>query len=233
MRDFPSLVRTFDRALGEHTPEWTEHNDSDPGVTMLEMLAFLAETLLVQRGAVDGGAAAAARVRKALEIYGTPAATSQEEQEAWSGRTRPRFFAGRLLTAADLDEEQRYHMDAHRRLLRMLYDAGVIDGLEVNVAPAGDAVTIAPGLAIDALGRELVLAAPATITIPPASSSDLWITIEYAERAIDHVPVATSEDGEATRIEEGCRIGFAPQPAALSIAHIVRRKNRWELDTEA
>ncbi|MCC7126570.1 MAG: hypothetical protein IT178_17100 [Acidobacteria bacterium] len=225
MSDFPSLTRALEAALRAHAPEWTERNDADPGVTLLEMLAFLAEALQFERGVVPAGTAAAARVKKALEGYETPLIASQE---AWSGVTRPRFFAGRLLTAADLDEEQRYHLAAHRRLLRAIYVDAVISGLQVSVAETGDTVTIAPGTAVDAFGREIIVASPATLTIPTGSSSSLWVTVEYAERPIDRVPIANSDAGEATRIEEGGRIGVTAQPAPLTIARLIRDGKGWK-----
>jgi hypothetical protein len=50
----PSLDdRTYqdlrDEALARipvHTPEWTNFNESDPGVTLIELFAFLTENLL-------------------------------------------------------------------------------------------------------------------------------------------------------------------------------------------
>src|SRR5947208_16926376 len=45
--------RTYQQLLNEalaripvHTPEWTNFNESDPGVTLLELFAFLTENLL-------------------------------------------------------------------------------------------------------------------------------------------------------------------------------------------
>src|SRR6266540_532491 len=45
--------RTYQEILDElvarirvHTPEWTNHNDSDPGITLLQLFAFLTESLL-------------------------------------------------------------------------------------------------------------------------------------------------------------------------------------------
>jgi len=35
-----------------HTPEWTDHNQSDPGVTLVQLCAFLGETLLYRAHAL-------------------------------------------------------------------------------------------------------------------------------------------------------------------------------------
>lgn len=35
-----------------HTPEWTDHNAGDPGVTLLQLFAFLGESLTYRAGLV-------------------------------------------------------------------------------------------------------------------------------------------------------------------------------------
>lgn len=45
-RSFAQLVREVRARVPVHTPEWTNLNESDPGVTMLELFAFLTENLL-------------------------------------------------------------------------------------------------------------------------------------------------------------------------------------------
>ena len=42
-RDFQSIVDDVKRQIGLRCPEWTDHNVSDPGVTLLELFAFMAE----------------------------------------------------------------------------------------------------------------------------------------------------------------------------------------------
>ncbi|GAB3866184.1 hypothetical protein GCM10028801_38120 [Nocardioides maradonensis] len=45
-RSFDQLVREVRARVGVHTPEWTNLNESDPGVTIIELFAFLTENLL-------------------------------------------------------------------------------------------------------------------------------------------------------------------------------------------
>ena len=45
-RDFEQLRADLLARIPVHTPEWTHAGESDPGVTMLELFAFLAENLL-------------------------------------------------------------------------------------------------------------------------------------------------------------------------------------------
>jgi predicted phage baseplate assembly protein len=45
-RSFDQLVAEAKARIPVHTPEWTNLNDSDPGITILELFAFLTENLL-------------------------------------------------------------------------------------------------------------------------------------------------------------------------------------------
>ena len=47
-RSFEALLGEVVRRIPVDSPEWTDFNESDPGVTLLELFAFLAETLLWQ-----------------------------------------------------------------------------------------------------------------------------------------------------------------------------------------
>ncbi len=45
-RRFPDLMADALRLVGRHCPEWTDHGPSDPGVTLLEAFAFLADQVV-------------------------------------------------------------------------------------------------------------------------------------------------------------------------------------------
>lgn len=45
-RSFQSLVDDARRTIGLRCPEWTDHNVSDPGVTLIELFAYMSETIL-------------------------------------------------------------------------------------------------------------------------------------------------------------------------------------------
>lgn len=45
-RDFDQLRAELVQRIPTFTPEWTNHNDSDPGIALLDLFAFLAETVL-------------------------------------------------------------------------------------------------------------------------------------------------------------------------------------------
>ncbi len=45
-RDFESLFKEARSRIPRYVPEWTDWNDSDPGITLLQLQAWLAETIL-------------------------------------------------------------------------------------------------------------------------------------------------------------------------------------------
>jgi predicted phage baseplate assembly protein len=45
-RSYNEILRETIARIPAHTPEWTNHNDSDPGITLLQLFAFMTENLL-------------------------------------------------------------------------------------------------------------------------------------------------------------------------------------------
>ena len=68
---------------------------------------------------------------------------------------RVHYFPGRLLTAADFEQDQQYQRDM-RYLHNRALGFGVVEGLAVHATPTG--ITVSPGFALDPYGREVVLA---------------------------------------------------------------------------
>ena len=225
-RHWLTLTAALDRPMREHAPGWTDHNEHDPGMTMLELIAYLAENLQRYARVVEGGEPALSRAIRALDAYALkPIATS--------GTVRPNYFPGRLLTADDLREEQEYHREKHRRHLQMLHGFGVVDGLDVDVASDGATIAIEPGLAIDRYGREIVLDDLIVTPIPPDAPSPICVLVRYAERMVDPVPVADVAAGtEPSHIEEGCDVSLVPDPRedGIAIARLIREKALWRVD---
>lgn len=71
---------------------------------------------------------------------------------------RVRFFDGQYLQDQDFIDDQRYHIARARNSLRLFHGSGISDGLTVTSAQA-NAVTVAPGTALDSDGRQIVLTA--------------------------------------------------------------------------
>ncbi|MGK7872667.1 MAG: hypothetical protein AB4426_04940 [Xenococcaceae cyanobacterium] len=102
---------------------------------------------------------------------------------------RLRYFDGQFLQDQDFIDEQDYHLDRERRPLKCLTIAGVCEGLTVN-APGRNQVTVAPGMAIDARGRQMVLESPEVVDlstqVPQAGQTkQVNLFIAYHEEASD------------------------------------------------
>ncbi len=253
MAEWLTLTQALARTMNDHAPGWTGRNDRDPGITVLEILAFLAEGVQLHHGVVNGGAPVASRIVEALQAYERKesvemsvkderpvrVATLDDRRpdaravlhEGWSGTKRPRFFPGRLLTADALSDEQHYHLEAHRRHLQMFHGSGIARGLQVEVDADGGTITIEPGVAVDARGREIDLAERATVAMPHGSVSPALIVLEYTERMVDPVPVSTDAGVEWSSIEQGCRVVIAAShESGVALARVVRDKDRWRVD---
>ena len=96
---------------------------------------------------------------------------------------RIRFYDGEFLRAFDFSDEQTYHMEMRRRLNRYLHLYGIVQGLSMVSASDSYEVSIEPGMAIDAFGREIYIFAPYTLgdsdlttnRITRAGTYDVWL----------------------------------------------------------
>ena len=233
---YKRLVEELRAAIVRHAPEWTDLNDADPGITIVEVFAFLGEQLLYRANAIPGRRRRMLRetvARLASMLAGDDPAT-----ELLALEKRVRYFDGRLLTTADLRDEQEYHLRRRRLLNRALHGVGIVTGLDVRVPSEATppAVVVAPGFALDAWGREVVLAASQTLEIEDGSPVRL-VMVEYAERETDLVPAfgadGTTDTMMATRIEEGATIRLvdaADCPEGVVVGRLVRGAAGWTPD---
>lgn len=222
------LEREILRAAAAHVPGWTDVSDGDPGVTMLELFAFLSEPLLQRVEPSDRARRLAARIAGAHARFAAGASSTAPGPAP----SRLRYFEGRLLTADDYRAEQEYFLHKHRRHLQAFHGSGVVSGLRVEESAAGDAVTVSAGLAVDAEGREILLAEDSCVTVGAQDSGVLFVLIEYAERGIDPVPSAPGSAAEPSRTEEGCRVTIEASPSAGSvpIARLTHTGSGWQVD---
>ena len=70
-RKYAQLLGEVVRRIAVHNPEWTDFNQSDPGVTLVELFAFLADTLLWQIDKRQRQRRLHRRRRVALLVVGT------------------------------------------------------------------------------------------------------------------------------------------------------------------
>jgi hypothetical protein len=83
---------------------------------------------------------------------------------------RPAFFAGEILHASELDDVVEVERSLRWLHNRVLHGWGIGLGLEVTGPRGATSVGVAPGYALDAAGRDLVLEAFVTLPVPPVAS---------------------------------------------------------------
>jgi hypothetical protein len=248
-RQWSGLARDLRKAVAAAAPEWTDSGSHDPGITVLELLAYALSDLSHRHGSAGATTRAmasevtrcAALLARGDDVALDPTRPGADD-ECGSGLTRVRYFGGRLLGVDDFNAEQHYLLDRLSRRNRWLHGAGVVAGLDVTATSDRPAtVEIAPGLAFDALGREICVDAPCRLGLP-ATGAAAVVQIAYRERPCRSVATGStaSEGGasdaasnvEPTRIAEtfSATVAAAPSPDAIALARVRRVRGRWRLD---
>lgn len=217
--------------------DWTGHNTHDPGLTLLELLAYALTELTSRTDTLDAnGRALARRVAHLADSL----AGSTGSNDCPPGLQRVNFFTGGLLSAADLTAEQDYvRLKTHRRN-RALHGAGIVTGLHVSLERAGSnaRVVIAPGLAFSPRGEEVEVSAPVTLPLP-ARGKSLLVLLHYAEQPCRPVPALAMDpladpQGEVhfSRVTETFSATLAPviDDTAVALAQVNFSRGRWALD---
>ena len=234
-KQWTMLAKDVRRAFARVAPSWTDHEAHDPGITVLEAMAWAIEELAYRQGRLDEpGRRLARRIAAGAAKLAVPAADDCEP-----GLQRVEFFAGRLLGADDLSTEQQYLRQRWCRLNRALHGAGVVQGLGISVEAdaAGSRVVIAPGLAFDPAGNDVAVCAPATLGLPQDGGA-LFVLVRYAERPCRPAPVAPDPSNEGvattapTRIVEtfDAELAAASATDAVAIGRVRRSRGRWRVD---
>jgi hypothetical protein len=138
---------------------------------------------------------------------------------------RTRYYDGEFLRAFDFDDEQSYHMEMRRRMNRYLHLYGIVQGLNLVADSEGGVtqVSIMPGLAIDAYGREIYVFAPYTLgnldittnRITTATTYDVWIRYQKtAATPPSSGYSACNQANQYTRWVESFSVELLKSPAA-------------------
>lgn len=131
------------------------------------------------------------------------------------------YYTGQLLNANDFKDEQLYHIDALRSHNRNLHTWGIARGLNVEKIATKN-VTISLGMAIDGLGRQIVLNELREIDLSQSTASSLYLIISYKEEQTDF----REGEGEKsyTRVSEECVIEYdTNEPDELSMKIILAK----------
>jgi hypothetical protein len=115
---------------------------------------------------------------------------------------RLHYANGRRLDAGDLSLEQHYHIAMRRMLNRGLFTPGVVNGLEVEKTQDPRKIAVKPGLALDPLGRELVVQEETLVPVPnqrPVNEArpGYFLIIRYDELALPGEAHPCAADGPA------------------------------------
>jgi hypothetical protein len=222
--EWAELARDVTSRVAAFAPDWTDAPSSDPGITLLQLFAFLAEDVLHRP---DLAVADRARIRHLLASLERTVASPCDDATL----TRPNYYMGKVLGVEDFAQEQAYHRAHRRRHNRLLHGVGIVRGLEVDVEPGPQggppSVVVSPGVAISPAGDEVVTCEPMRFDLC-SGMSPCHVTIALLER-----PVDATVDGNHARIEETAAVatGEAVGPDALAIARLVRDgSGGWRLD---
>ncbi|HET6233113.1 MAG TPA: tail fiber domain-containing protein [Longimicrobiaceae bacterium] len=98
---------------------------------------------------------------------------------------RLRYFDHQFLREKDFTDEQAYHLDMRRTHNRLLHTTGVASGMALRLDGGGRRLTVGNGMALDVLGREIVLLQDATYDLGAYVGKTLWVTVAYTERQAD------------------------------------------------
>lgn len=139
----------------------------------------------------------------------------------YTSHKRLNYYTGQLLNADDFKDEQLYHVDTLRSHNRNLHTWGIARGLNVEKIGTKN-VTISLGMAIDGLGRQIVLDELKEIDLSRSTASSLYLTISYNEEQTDF----REGEGEKsyTRISEECVVEYdTNEPDELSMKLILAK----------
>lgn len=225
-----ALARDLQRAVGRVAPDWTGGNPHDPGITMLELLAFVLDDLHHRHTALSPRGR---RLASELAGHASALAATGDNGDCEPGLRRVNYFAGELLGVDDFRTEQQYLRDRLNRRNRLLHGAGIVAGLEVTVATDanGAQVAIGPGLAFAPDGNEIFLDAPCLLALP-ASGADSYVQVAYREAPCQGAIAGTSS--QPSRIVETSARSLAatPDANAVTLARVRCLRGRWRIDAK-
>lgn len=244
-RSFDDLVADLVRRIPAHTPEWTNPREGDPGRTLIDLFAWLADTILYRANLIPERQRLAflrllgAGMRPAVPAQGIvqvviadPAATQPAQLALHAGIDKPVPFETLSELTVHAVEGRCYikrkpSADEQKALANLLPDLKDLYGITGN--PAGYVTTPLFSDGQDAAGRDVI-----------AESRDgcLWIALLAGKP--DAAQVAATRDalgGGSSNRRQVINIGIAPaitMPGAFDDIGIQARiAHVWEIATGA
>jgi hypothetical protein len=130
-------------------------------------------------------------------------------------------FEGLMVDAQTWADEQAYHRAAMRLHLLSDHGWGIVEGLEVVVSSgAPGTLLVRAGLAVDALGRTLLVGRDTQLAVPNDGGGLAYVSLQYADEPTQPQS-AWDGDEHATRVLERARLSVGrtpPERPALELA---------------
>ena len=126
---------------------------------------------------------------------------------------RTRFFAGQLLSDADLNNEQSYWLAKSRLHNRYLNGWGVVCGIQVTCGECAGWVTVQPGYAIDPCGNDIIVCAAQSFNVIQAIQACNRPSPQTANCApLRYSPSPTCQDAQ----QQWCiTVQYQEQPSSM------------------
>jgi len=217
-RKFDDILREVLARIPSHNPEWTNFNRSDPGVTILEVFAFLAESILYRVNQIPER-----NRRKFLSLLGVPLqpATSARGLVTFDNERGPArtftFDAGLEVRAGDVPFRTERGLDVLPIEGRIYYKArlaappqALIDQYSLLYATHRGSPPATPVELYET--TPFGLAADAPVDLGDTVGGALWIALLV--RPVDARSAGAADAARAELAGKTLSIGIAPAPAA-------------------
>jgi hypothetical protein len=129
---------------------------------------------------------------------------------------RPNYFTTQFLQETDFQDEQEYHIRLRRANNQAIHGWGIIKGLDIS--RTGDReISVTPGMAIDKLGREIVLAENSLtksyrLTAEFKANDVVFFTIAYANVNDDADKNPSGDTTKFVRVTERPELSASKNP---------------------
>jgi hypothetical protein len=133
------------------------------------------------------------------------------------------FYERQFLGARDFQDEQEYHIEMRRRHLIAHHRWGIVGGLEIKQDPNSLVWYVAPGMAVDGFGREIIVFEPEPLNTNAIADQlagadmpallKVWIAyqVEKAKRPPQNYQVCDNAE-QFMRVRETFRLVYQKKP---------------------
>lgn len=152
---------------------------------------------------------------------------------------RNNYFAGKLMTAQDFNDEQTYFRNRLRLHNQLLLRCGCVSVLKVSISKNKPAsIIVHTGIAIDPQGNEIVLSSDVECPLPE-NPKMRYLVAYWAERGTDFIPgFGSGSEGvhsEPSRVEEYAILKYEENldeahRSGIVLARLKQVRGKWKID---